>query len=139
MIGRCMPEEAEPPVIFAHRGGSVREDVFFCTGDNSVWLLEQQKKTIRVTIFGEEYPLRGEADTEYMQRVAEYVDRSMRSVAEKAGHLSAAKIAVLAAINIADELFRERSDSQKQLLTVEEKAHGILEWLDARLSDESSA
>ena len=101
--------------------------------------MEQQKKTVRVTIFGEEYPLRGEADTEYMVKVAEYVDRSMRSIAEKTGHLSTAKIAVLAAINIADELFRERSDSQTQLLTVEEKAHGILEWLDARLSDDSSA
>ena len=91
-----------------------------------------------MTIFGEEYPLRGDADTEYMAKVAEYVDRSMRAVAEKASHLSTPKVAVLAAINIADELFRERSDSQKQLTDVEEKAHDILEWLDARLTDDSS-
>ena len=100
--------------------------------------MEQQDKTVRVTIFGEEYPLRGDADTEYMLKVAEYVDRSMRSVAEKAAHLSTAKVAVLTALNIADELFRERSDSEKQLADVEEKTHDILEWLDSRLTDESS-
>jgi cell division protein ZapA len=100
--------------------------------------LGQQGKTVRVTIFGEEYPIRGEADAEYMLKVAEYVDRSMRSVAEKAAHLSTTKVAVLTALNIADELFRERSDSQKQLTDVEEKAQDILEWLDARLTDESS-
>ncbi len=98
----------------------------------------QEDKTVRVTIFGEEYPLRGDANTDYMLRVAEYVDRSMRTVAEKSAHLSTAKVAVLAALNIADELFRERSDSQKQLTDVEEKASDILDWLDAKLADNSS-
>jgi cell division protein ZapA len=73
-----------------------------------------------------------------MLRVAEYVDRSMRAVAEKAAHLSTAKVAVLAALNIADELFRERSDSQKQLTDVEEKANDILEWLDTKLTEDTS-
>ncbi len=74
-----------------------------------------------------------------MLRVAEYVDHSMRAIAEKAAHLSTAKIAVLAALNIADELFRERSDSQKQLMDVEEKATNILDWLDTKLAEDSSA
>lgn len=99
----------------------------------------QEEKTVRVSIFGEEYPLRGDANTEYMLQVAEYVDRSMRAIAEKSVHLSTAKVAVLAALNIADELFRERSDSQKQLTDVEEKAHDILNWLDTKLADDSSA
>ena len=99
----------------------------------------QEEKTIRVTIFGEEYPLRGDANTEYMLRVAEYVDRSMRTVAEKSVHLSTTKVAVLAALNIADELFRERSDSQKQLTDVEEKASDILDWLDAKIADNPSS
>ncbi len=99
----------------------------------------QDEKTIRVTIFGEEYPLRGDANTEYMLRVAEYVDRSMRTVAEKSAHLSTTKVAVLAALNIADELFRERSDSQKQLTDVEEKASDILDWLDIKIADNPSS
>ncbi len=74
-----------------------------------------------------------------MMQVAEYVDHSMRVIAEKAAHLSTAKIAVLAALNIADELFRERSDSQKQLMDVEEKATDILDWLDTKLAEDSSA
>ena len=74
-----------------------------------------------------------------MLQVAEYVDHSMRAIAEKTAHLSTAKVAVLAALNIADELFRERSDSQKQLMDVEEKANNILDWLDTKLAEDSSA
>ncbi len=92
-----------------------------------------------MTIFGEEYPLRGDADTEYMIKVAEYVDRSMRAVADKATHLSPAKTAVLTAINIADELFRERSESNTRLSDVESRATEILEWMDGKLSEKSSA
>ncbi len=103
-----------------------------------VWRLEREGKTVRVTIFGEEYPLRADADSEYMVQVASYVDRSMRAIAEKSAHLSSAKVAVLAALNIADELFRERSVAQRQLTDVEEKAHDILEWLDDKLTDKPS-
>ena len=82
--------------------------------------------------------MRGDADVEYMKRVAEYVDRSMRSIAEKSPTLSPVKTAVLAALNIADELFKERSDARQRLSDVESRADDILAWMDKKLADDSS-
>jgi len=97
-------------------------------------------KTVTVNIFGEKYPLRsaGEADVEYMSRVADYVDRSMRKIADRSPNLSTAKVAVLAALNITDELFSERRDVERKLSTFQSRAQGIAQWLDARLGIETS-
>ena len=62
------------------------------TGDNSV----------RVEIFDQAYNLRG-SDAEYIMKLAEYVDAKMRAVAEQTHTVDTARLAVLAALNIADE------------------------------------
>ena len=91
--------------------------------------MESSDKPLRVSIFGDEYPLRGSegTDPEYMHRVADYVDRSMRKIADRSPNLSTAKVAILAALNITDELFAQRRESERKLDEVETKAHGILE------------
>ena len=61
-------------------------------GDNSV----------RVEIFDQAYNLRG-SDAEYILKLAEYVDAKMRAVAEQTHTVDTARLAVLAALNIADE------------------------------------
>ena len=73
-------------------------------------------------------------DPEYMFRVADYVDRSMRKIADRSPSLATSKIAILAALNITDELFAQRRESERKLTEVETKAHGILEWLEERLT-----
>ncbi len=55
---------------------------------------------------GEEYILRGSSSAEEMQRVGNYVDRLMKTLAENNIQMSRHKIAVLAALNVADELFK---------------------------------
>jgi cell division protein ZapA len=92
-------------------------------------------KTVQVKIFGEDYPLRsaGEADVAYMSRVAEHVDRSMREIAGRSPNLSTTKVAILAALNITDELFAERREAERKLTDVHSRARGILTWLDERL------
>ncbi len=93
------------------------------------------KATIKVNIYGEEYPIKSEADITYVEQVALYVDKKMKEVAEKLPQYSPSKIAVLAALNIADELFKEREQKDKQLLEVEKKATSLLEWLDNKLAE----
>ena len=103
--------------------------------------MDTQEKSLRVSIFGEEYPIRGGegTDSEYMFKVADYVDRSMRKIADRSPSLSTTKIAILAALNITDELFAHRRDSERKLSEVETKAHSILEWLEQRLTLEPSS
>lgn len=58
---------------------------------------------IQVEIFGQSYNLRGEGDTSYLQELAGYVDKRMREVADATGTVDSLKVAILAALNIADE------------------------------------
>lgn len=77
-------------------------------------------KSVDVEIFGGTYSIKGEADPEYVRQLARFVDEKMRSLAQRSpSTVSAQKIAVLAAMNMADELFRLKNRQRK----VEEMVH----------------
>jgi len=65
---------------------------------------------LKINIYGTEYPIKSGpgTETEYIIRVAEYVDQKMREVDQSTGAKSSLKVAILAALNIADELFQAR-------------------------------
>lgn len=67
---------------------------------------------VRVDIYDQTYHLRG-SDTEYIAQLAEYVDNKMRLIAQQAATVDSLRVAVLAALNIADELhvLRRKYDS----------------------------
>jgi cell division protein ZapA len=62
-----------------------------------------QNGSVRVEIFDQSYNLRG-SDGEYIQSLAAYVDTRMRQIAEQTATIDSLRLAVLAALNIADEL-----------------------------------
>ena len=70
----------------------------------------EQKNKASVEIFGEEYTMRGEAAPDYMTMLANYIDKKMKNIANRQPQLSVTKIAVLAALNIADELSKLQED-----------------------------
>lgn len=76
------------------------------------------KNVVQVQIFGHSYTIRGEANQEYILGVAAYVDRKMREITDKLPVASLSKVSILASLNIADELFKERArrDAQQQAL-----------------------
>ena len=61
-----------------------------------------------VEIFGRRFELRATESGERLEELAGYVDRRMRELADVSPHVDTAKLAVLTALNIADELFREQ-------------------------------
>ena len=63
---------------------------------------DPSNNAVRVEIFDQPYNLRG-SDAEYILKLAEYVDSKMRAVAEQTHTVDTARLAVLAALNIADE------------------------------------
>ena len=71
--------------------------------------MDEQFNVLKVNIYGNDYPIKGNTDVEYIRKVAKYVDNKMREVNKTASSDSTLKIAILAALNITDELFRERS------------------------------
>lgn len=64
--------------------------------------------SIEVDIFGATYHVRGENDPDHLQELAAFVDEKMREVASHVATVDTAKIAILTALNIADELIQCR-------------------------------
>lgn len=87
-------------------------------------MVNKDKNRITVSIMGEEYILRGSSSPDEMDRVGRYVDRLMRKLSENNIQMSRHRIAVLAALNLADELLRlkaEKDHRSADQLTKEEK------------------
>lgn len=76
--------------------------------------------TTPVEIFGEVYHVRGSDENGYLQGLADLVDRKMREVAELATG-DTARIAILAALNLADELFQMQSRQEGERVEIREK------------------
>ena len=74
-----------------------------------------------VEIFGTVYNVRGEKDPEYLQELADVVDGRMRGIAKQVATVDSAKIAILTALNIADELFQCQRHQEGDRVEVEEK------------------
>jgi cell division protein ZapA len=73
--------------------------------------------TIRVEIYNQTYNIRSDGDTEYIIQLAEFVDSRMREISSGTLTVDSLKVAILAALHIADELHRlknlhEQSDAQ---------------------------
>ena len=65
-------------------------------------------RVIPVEIHGQRYPIRTTLEADYVARLALYVDEKMRAAADSTPTGDSVRLAVLAALNIADELFRSR-------------------------------
>jgi cell division protein ZapA len=92
-----------------------------------------EKNATTVEIFGREYKIRGVADEQYILKVAGYVDKKMREVSTGSSLPSHDRLAILAALNIADELFQERKQSSEVHSNIEQKAHKLIGILDQNL------
>jgi cell division protein ZapA len=78
-----------------------------------------------VEIFGQTYNVRGEGDPDYLAELARFVDSRMREVAAEVATVDTAKIAILAALNIADEFSRYRKQREQAAGTWIEKTEEI--------------
>ncbi len=67
---------------------------------------KKEGSLVPVVIFGQTYSVRADEDGSYIEELARYVDTKMRTLAESTGTSDSLKVAVLAALNIADEFFK---------------------------------
>ncbi len=82
------------------------------------------KNRLIVDIYGQQYRLSGRASVNHMRMVAGYVDDKMNEISQGNTRLDTAKIAVLAAVNIADEYFRLRQEYEELLKILQDDAKG---------------
>jgi cell division protein ZapA len=81
-----------------------------------------RRHVVKVRIVGEEYTLRTEASEAHTRAVAEHVDRLVRAILDGAAVVETHKAAILAALQITDELFIERAESEALARSLRELA-----------------
>jgi cell division protein ZapA len=90
--------------------------------------------SVRVEIFDQVYHLRG-SDADYITRLAEYVDAKMRAVSEQTATVDSVRLAVLAALNIADEYHLLKRRLETPSPEVRQRASKLASALDEVLQD----
>ncbi len=97
--------------------------------------MNDEGNVLKINIFGTEYPIKSGADTdvEYVRRVAQYVDHKMREVDQSTSVKTSLKVAILAALNITDELFQERAQAAELKARIAE----LSKRLESSLEDRS--
>jgi cell division protein ZapA len=94
--------------------------------------------TVRATveIFGQRLGLRADGDVARLEELARFVDNRMHEVADKSSSVDTVKIAVLTALNIADELFQEReTDQDARQERIEEQAVRLVSKLEEAMKN----
>ena len=89
--------------------------------------------TTDVEIFGSTYHVRGDKDPELLQELADHVDGKMREIAQQVSTVDTAKIAILAALNIADELLQCRKQQEGERVEIQDKVTRLAERLEGVL------
>lgn len=91
---------------------------------------------IRLKIFGEEYTVKSKAGEVYLQEIADYVDKNMREIAENLpSNKSTIRIAMLAAMNITDELFTLKEKHENLQKQFEERTDELTLLIDKAISE----
>ena len=94
-----------------------------------------QRHVVKVNIFGTEYQIKGDSNAEYIQDVASYVNNKMIEIEKGLTVKSSLKVAILTAMNIADELYKEREDKKNLLSMLNDKSQGLNEKISHIILD----
>jgi cell division protein ZapA len=90
---------------------------------------------VHVEIFGQTYSVKAGADPGYVEQLAAHVDQQMREVSRSGGSVDSVRIAVLAALNIADECFRLRASAETATSGSEARARELARDLAEALGE----
>ena len=91
------------------------------------------KKALDVEILGQKITISSDAEEGYMLKVAGYVNDKMQELIQASKPVAKSNAAMLAALNIADELFQERKNASDSFADIERKTESLIGLLDQSL------
>jgi len=97
--------------------------------------MAEKPNLVHVEIFGQTYAVQAGGEKGYVEELAGFVDGQMREVSRAAGAVDTVRIAVLAALNIADECFRLRGSAGETGAKLQKRAARLAEELGGVLGD----
>ena len=98
-------------------------------------MADADEGVVLVEVCGRQYPIRSDLDDTYITELARYVDRKIRTTAKHAHGADSLQVAVLAALNIADEYFRYRNRQPAPPEDVQRRADELEALVDRAIAD----
>jgi len=84
-----------------------------------------------VYILGQKYTIKGDAPEEYIQELAAYVDKKLKDVHNSIPNITPVKASILAALDLADELFQLKNQQEEVARHIEEKTDRLTALFDS--------
>ena len=91
--------------------------------------MSEKRSSVKVTVLGQEITIRSEASAEHTREVASYVDKTIRQIMNSGAIIEPSRAAVLAALQITDELFRARASQRATDESMQSLSSEIRRWL----------
>ncbi len=95
--------------------------------------LLQQDEPIKVYILGQEYLVKSEEGEDYVRKVASYVNEQIENIIETTKTVTTFKVAILAAMRIADEYFKEMEKNKRLVDFVENRSKNLLNKIERQV------
>lgn len=92
-----------------------------------------KERLVEIKVFGQTYTVKTDAEEDYIQEVAKYVNEKMDEVLKKTKSVSTLNVAILTALNIADDLLKEKERRITLLREVEAKSKDLVEKIDTKI------
>jgi len=86
--------------------------------------------SVEVVILGQKYTIKGDAPEEYIRKLASYVDTRVKEVNSSVPNVMPVKALILTSLNIADELFRMKTEQEKVTKVIEDKTAVLTSLFD---------
>lgn len=86
--------------------------------------------SVEVYILGQRYTIKGDAPEEHIKKLAAYVDKKLKEVFNSSPNITPVKASILAALDIADELFRLKNEQEEMTKYIEEKTDTLTALFD---------
>jgi cell division protein ZapA len=93
--------------------------------------MADKPSTVQVEIFGQTYSVKAGVESGYVEQLAAHVDREMKEVSRATGAVDSVRIAVMAALNIADEYYQLRARLQDADEALQRRARDLARTLGA--------
>ena len=91
------------------------------------------KKTTEISIMGQKFMIKSDSNDDYIRRVAGFVDQKIAEVMQSTKSVASLNVAILAAMNIADEYFKFRNEREERFADAEKKIKNMIELVDLQL------
>ena len=95
---------------------------------------KKEERLVEIKVFGQIFSVKTDADEDHIQAVARYVNEKMDEVLRKTRSVSTLNVAILTALNIADDLLKEKEQRKALLREVEVKSKDLVERINGRMA-----